>query len=115
MDVGLAAEPGELALGVVAMALLGLGYGLFAGEFVFEDGNGFCVTERGKGAAVWAVADDEAFGLFDEAAIEHRGGALVDAFVETFARGIEAETQDVIASEGVAALLPLGCYRSTAA
>ena len=49
MHVGFAAEPGELALGVVAMALLGLGYGLLAGEFVLQDGGGFGVTERGEG------------------------------------------------------------------
>ena len=38
VHVRFAAEPGELAFGVVAMALLGLGYGLFAGEFVLQDG-----------------------------------------------------------------------------
>ena len=112
VHVGFAAKPGELALGVVAVALLGLGYGLLAGEFVFEDGDGFGVAERGEGAAVFAVAGDEALGLFDEAAVEHGGGALVDAFVETFAWGIEAETQDAIAGEGVAALLPLFGERS---
>ena len=45
VHVGFAAEPGELALGVVAMTLLGLGDGLLAGEFVAEDGGGFCVAE----------------------------------------------------------------------
>ena len=107
VHVRFAAEPGELALGVVAVALLGLGDGLLAGEFVFEDGGGFGVAERGEGAAVFAVAGDEAFGLFDEAAVEHGGGALVDAFVETCAWRVEAEAQDAIAGEGVAALLPL--------
>ena len=68
---------------------------------------GFGVAERGEGAAVCAVAGDEAFGLFDEAAIEHGGGALVDAFVEAGAWWIEAEAQDAVAGEGVAALLPL--------
>ena len=38
VHVGFAAEPGELALGVVAVALLGLGDGLLAGEFVLQDG-----------------------------------------------------------------------------
>ena len=53
VHVGFAAKPGELAFGVVAVALLGLGYGLLAGEFVLQDGGGFRVTERGEGAAVW--------------------------------------------------------------
>ena len=45
MHFGFAAEPGELALGVVAMALLGLGNGLIAGEVVAEDGGCFSVAE----------------------------------------------------------------------
>src|ERR1700731_872290 len=65
--VGLAAKPGELAFSVVPVTLLGLGYGLLAGEFVFEDSNGFGVAERCERATVCAVARDEAFGLFDQA------------------------------------------------
>ena len=72
-----------------------------------QDGGCFGVSERGEGAAAFAVAGEEAFGLFDEAAIEHGCGALVDAFVETGAGWIEAEAQNAIAGEGVAALLPL--------
>ena len=105
--LGLAAEPCDLALGVVAMALLRLGDGLFAGELAAQDGRGLGVAERGERAAVAAVALDEAFGLFDQAAVEHRRGALVDAFVEQRARRIEAEAQDAVAGEGIAALLPL--------
>jgi hypothetical protein len=107
VDAGFAAEPGELAFGVVAMALLGLGYGLFASEFVFEDGGGLGVAEGGEWAAVFAVAGDESFGLFDEAAIEHGGGTLVDALVKVGARWIEAKAEDAVAGESVAALLPL--------
>jgi hypothetical protein len=107
VHVWLAAKPGELALGVVPVALLGLGYGLFAGDFVLQDGGGFGVAERGEGAAICSVAGDEALGFFDESAVEHRGCALVDAFVETGTWWIEAETQDTVAGEGVTALLPL--------
>lgn len=102
-----ASKPSELALCIVAMALLCLGYGLLAGDPVLEDGHGFCVAERGEGAAVWAVTGDEALGLFDEASIEHGGSALVDSFVQAVAWWIEAETQDAVAGERVAALLPL--------
>ena len=105
--VRFATEPGELAFGVVAMALLGLGHGLFAGELVLEHGGCFGVTERGEGTAVFAVAGDESFRLLDEAAVEHGGGALVDALVEAGAGWVETEAQDAVAGEGVAALLPL--------
>src|ERR1700734_200364 len=96
VDLGLAAKPGELAFGVVAMALLGLGYGLLAGEFVLENCRGFGVAERGEGTAVGSVAGDEAFGLFDQAAVEHRRSALIDALVKTRAGRVEAETQDAV-------------------
>ena len=117
MHVGFAAEPGELAFGVVAVALLGVGYGLLAGELVAQDGGGFGVAERGEGAAVGAVTGEEALGLFDEAAVgplagKHGGGALVDALVEAGAGRGEAEAQDAVAGEGVAALLPLDCHGS---
>ena len=107
VHVWFAAEPGELALGVVAMALLGLSYCLFPGEFVLQDSDGFGVAERGEGATLSAVTGNEAFCLFNQAAVKHRCSALVDAFVETFTWRIEAELQDAIAGEGVAAFLPL--------
>src|ERR1700677_4500398 len=89
------------------MALLSLGYRLFAGEFVLQDGGGFCVAERGEGTAVGAVAGDQAFGFFDEASVEHGGGALIDALVEARAGRVEPEAQNAVAGEGVAPLLPL--------
>src|ERR1700722_17615798 len=110
-----ATEPCELALGVVAMALLGLGNSLFAGKFVFEDGGGFGVSQRGEGPAVFAIAGDKAFGFFDEATVEHSDGALVDTLVEILAWWIETEAEDAVADQGVAALLPPDCHRSTAA
>src|SRR5271168_811156 len=67
-DVGVFAEPGELAFGVVAMALCGLGNGLVAGDVAAQDGDGLRVAERGEGAAVEAVLLDQDGRLFDEAA-----------------------------------------------
>jgi len=107
VHVGFAAEPGELALGVVAVTLLGLGDGLLAGELVLQHGSGFGIAERGERAAVCAVSGDETFGLFDESAVEHGGGALVNALVETCAWRVETQAQDAVADESVAALLPL--------
>ena len=45
VDFGVAAKPRELALGVVAMALLGLSDGLIAGEVVAQDGGCFSIAE----------------------------------------------------------------------
>jgi hypothetical protein len=107
VDCGVFAEPCELALGVVAVALLGLGYGFVAGDFVAQDGDGLRVAERGEWAAIEAVAFDEESGLFDQAAVEHLGGAVVDAGVEVGARRVETEGEDAEAGERVAGLLPL--------
>ena len=117
LNLGLAAKPGALAFGVVAMALLGLGDGGFAGQLVAQDGHGFGVTQRGERSAVVAVAFDEAGSFFDESAVEHLCGTLVDTLVEAGAGRIEAEAEDAVAGEGIAALLPLlgeglsGCER----
>ena len=103
MDIGLAAKPGELTLGVVAMALLGGGDGLGKGELAAEVGGGLAVAERierGNGA----VAGEEAAGFFDEACGEHGFGALVEALVELGAGGIEADAEETEAGEGIAAL-----------
>src|ERR1700722_17496548 len=99
VDVGFATEPGELAFGIVAMALLGLSHGLLAGDFILQNGESFGVAEGGERTAVWAVASDEAFGLFDEAAVEHGCGALVDAFVEPGAWRVEAQAKNAVAGE----------------
>lgn len=105
VDFGFAAEPGELALGVVAMALLGLGDGFVAGEFIAQDGDGLGVAEGLQGTAVVAVAFDELRGFFDQAVLKHGGGAEVDAFVELRAGRREADAEDAVAGERVAAVL----------
>ena len=107
-----APEPGELAFGVVAMALLGLGDGLLPCQVVLQDRFGFGVAERCEGPTVRTVARDESLCFFDESAVEHGGGPLVDAFVEAGTRRVEAEAEDAVASEGVTTLLPLLCQRS---
>ena len=61
------AEPGELALGVVAVALLGLGDGLVAGDLAAQQGDGLGVAERGEWTAIWAVLSKELDGLLDKA------------------------------------------------
>ena len=46
VHVGLAAKPGELALGVVAMALLGFGNGHLLADALEENGLRLTVSER---------------------------------------------------------------------
>ena len=108
MHGGVAAEPGELALGVVAMALLSGGDGGFAGEVAVEDSHCLGVAERGKRAASFTEAVAQHLRLGNEAEGEHGGGAAVDAGVQGFAFGSEVELEDAVAFERVAAGLPLG-------
>ena len=84
VDVWFAAEPGELAFGVVAMALLRGGDGFGLGEGAVDCGEGLAVAERVQGFDA-AVLGEEGAGFFDEAGREHGCCALVDAVVELLA------------------------------
>ncbi len=115
VEEGFFAEPGALALGVLAVAGLGLGDGLFAGELAAEDGESLGVAEREEGAGevggrgVAAEGFEEALGFVEQAAVEHLRGAVIDAVVELFPGRLEGEAEDAEAGKGVAtALLPLG-------
>ena len=113
MHVGFTTEPGELTLGIVAMPLLGLSDRSIKGEFLAQDCSSFSVAERGERAAGLAISGDEALGLFHKSTVKHGGGALIDALVEKRAGRIQAQAQDAVAGEGVAALLPLDGHGST--
>ncbi len=108
VDVGFAAEPGELAFGVVAMALLGGGDGFFAGEFGGENLAGLAVAKGVENGDGRAVAGDDGAGLLYEAVCEHGGGACVDTVVERGSRRVESDAQDAVAGEGIASCLPCG-------
>jgi len=84
VDIGFAAEPGELAFGIVAMALLGGGDGFGFGEGAVDCGECLAVAEGIEGFDA-AVLVEEGAGFFDEAGGEHGGGAVVDAVVEGLA------------------------------
>src|ERR1700756_1359303 len=80
--VGLAAEPGELALGVVAVSLLRRGYGLGEGHLAAQDAAGLLVSEGVKGTRSsitgrFAVLRDEAPGFVDQIFIEDGFRAFV--------------------------------------
>ena len=66
VDVGLAAEPGELALGVVAVALLGGATASSRWSLAAQDGEGLPVAEGVEGFD-GAVAGEEGAGFIDEA------------------------------------------------
>ena len=55
LDFRVFAEPGELALGVVAMALGGLRNRLVAGELAAQHGNGLGVAERAWVGSIWPL------------------------------------------------------------
>ena len=109
---GVFAEPGELAFGIVAVALLGLDDGLVGCGLAAQQRDCLGVAERGERAASLAVACDDLGSLFDETSaflgwFKHLGGAVVDACVEFGARGVEAEAEDTEASERIVRLFPL--------
>ena len=81
MDIGLAAKPGELALGVVAMALLGFGNSCFLADALEENGKCLAIAERVE-RFDRTVAGQKSAGLFDQAGGEHVGAALVQPLVE---------------------------------
>ena len=103
VDVGLAAKPGELALGVVAMALLGFGDGVFSLTPLEENGLRLTVAERVEGLD-GSVAGEERAGFFDETGGEHLGAALIEAVVESGARRVEADAEEAEAGERIASL-----------
>jgi len=101
VDLGLAAEPGELAFGIVAMALLGGSYRFFNRQRVPEHLEGLPVAEGVEGFD-GAVAIKEGAGFVDEAGGEHLGGAAVEAIIEGLAGRVEADAEKAEAGEGVA-------------
>ena len=86
---GLTPEPGQLSLGVVAMALLrGLDGGL-KGQGSGQNGGGLAVTERVK-RLDGTVAGEQGTGFFDETRGEHGHGAVVEAVGSTTDIAVDA-------------------------
>ena len=82
MDTGLAAEPGELAFGVVAMALLGFGDGDLFTDALEENRLRLTIAERVQNLD-GPVAGEESACFLDETGGEHGGAAVVQTVVET--------------------------------
>src|SRR5580698_3620780 len=107
MHVGFAAKPSELALCIVAMALLSLRDSFVTRKLTAQNRNCFCISKRRECATALVVAADKPFGFLDQPTVEHRSSSLVDAFIQARSRRIHAKTQDAIASKCIAPLLPL--------
>ena len=100
-----AAEPGQLALGVIAVPLLGTRDGLRRRAFAAEMFGGLAVSQRAHGEDIGAVARKQSASFFDEALLEHGGAAAVDVIVERSALRAEADAERAVALESVAAMV----------
>lgn len=104
MHLRLAAKPGHLAFGVVAMALLRCGDGCRFGERAAQNCHCLPVSQsiqRPDGTE----AIDQRTGFSEQALGEHTRGSLVDASVKLWSRRVEADAQKPEAGERLA---PLG-------
>ena len=100
VDIGLAAKPGELTLGVVTMALLSFGYGDLLTDPFEENRLRLPVAERVEGFD-WAVAGKKRASFCDETGGEHFRATLIEAGIEFGARWIEADAKNTKAGERV--------------
>lgn len=102
-DIFFAAKPGHLALGVVAMALLGDGDGVRFGEFGAQDSERLTVTQRFE-RTHRTEAGEQRLGLGENSFGEHLRSSIVDARIERSACWIKADAQQTKTSECVASL-----------
>ena len=105
MHTGFAAEPGQLALRVIAVTLLGGSDGRFPGQLAIEELDRLAVAKGIERSCEVAVTFDEAARFFDEAVGEHGFGAEVNAGVERLAFGIETDAENAKSGEGITTLL----------
>ena len=104
VDIGFAAEPGQLAFGVLASSLLDGGARLLEGEFAAEMGAKFAVADEVKGLGVFGQAGgEEAADFIEPAGGEHGFGARLDALIESLARRFKADFEDAPTCERRAA------------
>ena len=98
---GFAAKPGELALGVVAMALLGFGDRCIFGQSPCTTPKRLPVAERVE-RLDGSVARQQAACLLHQPCGEHGGAALIEPSVKLRARRIQPDPQQAEAGERVA-------------
>ena len=98
-NIGFAAEPRQLSLGVVAVALLGRGGSFGKCHLAAQNGAGLLVSERVEGAGRVSIFRDEAAGFFQQAAVfrfqvKHRFRPGVDAGIQSLAVRVESDAQE---------------------
>src|SRR5215471_19595427 len=88
MDVRFPTKPGDLALGILARALLDRGLSRFECDFAAKIGAEFTITDEVEGlGALGETRGDYTAHLVEPARRQHRFCAPVDSFIERFARG----------------------------
>ena len=110
---GLAAKPGELALGVVARVALRIEDRVVEVEFAGEQLQRLLVSVRFERLAGRRETQGEnAAHLFHQPAGEHGLAALVQALAERVAAGLQAEFQHAVSGERVAAFAKQLAHRT---
>src|ERR1700677_2103152 len=104
-NLGLAAEPGELTLGIVAVTLAGGGNGLLQGQRAGKMLHRLAVAQGVKHGCS-AIASNQLPCLFNQALGKHGARTGVEALVKLRTYWIQAEAQDAVASQCFPPFLP---------
>src|SRR5947209_2435808 len=102
----LAAEPGHLAFGVVALGLLSCLQCGFPIDFPSQKLDCLFIAQRSQRARRIAVFLQEACGFLDQTRREHLLGTLINTRIERIAIRIETEPKNVEALERLPPMLP---------
>src|SRR6266550_4686824 len=102
----LAAEPGHLAFGVVAMGLLSCLQCGFPIDFPSQKLDCLFIAQRSQRARRIAVFLQEACGFLDQTRREHLLGALINTRIERIAIRIETESKNADALQRLPPMLP---------
>src|SRR2546430_17730886 len=102
----LAAEPGHLPFGIVAMGLLSCLQCGFPIDYPSQKLDCLFIAQRSQRARRIAVFLHEACGFLDQTRREHLLGTLINARIESIAIRIETEPKNVEALERLPPMLP---------
>src|ERR1700730_12992215 len=100
-----ATKPGHLSFCVIAVGLLRGLECLLAREASVQELNRLSVAESSQRAGAVAIFLQQALGLLDQPMFEHVLRPLIDALIKRIPIGLETDTQNAKAAQGVATLL----------
>src|SRR5208282_2340098 len=106
MHIGLAPEPRDLALGVVAMCLLRRRQRRLPIYLAAQKLHRLLVPERRERTGLFAIFCKQPLRFADESFVKHLHSPLIDARIKNLTFRIESETQDAKTTERFASLLP---------